>query len=97
MGRTTTVMSNGSGDYAIAFSTAYKIPHEPVDQKYEVPDFIDNSAMTILFQAVEEATQEAIYNSLLAATSVTGYKGRTVEAISIDKLKALLKKANISN
>lgn len=97
MGRTTTVMSNGSGDYAIAFSTAYKIPHEPANQKYEVPDLIDNNAMTILFQAVEEATQEAIYNSLLAATSVTGYKGRTVETVSIDKLKALLKKANISN
>lgn len=97
MGRTTTVMPNGSGDYAIAFSTAYKIPHESVDQKYEVPDLIDNNAMTILFQAVEEATQEAIYNSLIGATSVTGYKGRTAEAISTNKLKVLLKKANISN
>ena len=97
MGRTTNVMSNGSGDYAIAFSTAYKIPHEPASQKNEVPDLIDNSAITILFQAVEEATQEAIYNSLIEATTVTGYKGRTVEAISIDKVKELLKKYNMEN
>ncbi len=92
MGRTTTVMTNGSGDYSIAFSTAYRIPHEPVDGKYRVPDLIDNNAMTILFQAVEEATQEAIYNSLLAADEVNGIKGRTVETISINKLKELLKK-----
>jgi D-aminopeptidase len=97
MGRTTNVMSNGSGDYAIAFSTAYKIPHEPASQKNEIPDLIDNNAITILFQAVEEATQEAIYNSLIAATTVTGYKGRTVEAISIDKVKELLKKYNMEN
>lgn len=97
MGRTTTVMSNGSGDYAIAFATAYKIPHEPADMKYIVPDLIDNNSMTILFQAVEEATQEAIYNSLLAATGVTGYKGRTAEAISIDQLKMLLEKAKTPN
>lgn len=94
MGRTTTVMSNGSGDYAIAFSTAYKIPHEPVNQKYEVPDLIDNNAMTILFQAVEEATQEAIYNSLFAATTITGFKGRVVESISTDRVKKLLLKYN---
>lgn len=91
MGRTTTVMSNGSGDYAIAFSTAYKIPHEPVNQLNVIPNLIDNNAMTILFQAVEEATQEAIYNSLIAATTVKGFKGRTVEAILKEKVKELLK------
>lgn len=91
MGRTTTVMSNGSGDYAIAFSTAYKISHEPANQKYEVPDLIDNNAMTILFQAVEEATQEAIYNSLIAATSVTGYKDRIIQSISFKKIRELFK------
>jgi len=91
MGRTTTVMSNSSGDYAIAFSTAYKIPHEPVNQLNVIPNLIDNNAMTILFQAVEEATQEAIYNSLFAATTVKGFKGRTVEAISKEKVKELLK------
>ncbi|MDQ7818577.1 MAG: P1 family peptidase [Melioribacteraceae bacterium] len=96
MGRTTNVMSNGSGDYAIAFSTAYKIPHEPASQKNEIPDLIDNNAITILFQAVEEATQEAIYNSLFAATTVKGFKGRTIESISIDRVKKLLLKYNIN-
>ncbi len=94
MGRTTTVMSNGSGDYAIAFSTAYKIPHEPANQLNEIPDFIDNNAMTVLFQAVEEATQEAIYNSLFAATTIVGLKGRVVESISADRVKKLLLKYN---
>jgi D-aminopeptidase len=94
MGRTTTVMSNGSGDYAIAFSTAYKIPHEPVNQINEIPDLIDNNAITILFQAVEEATQEAIYNSLFAATTIMGFKGRIAESISIDSVKKLLLKYN---
>lgn len=96
MGRTTTVMSNGSGDYAIAFSTAYKIPHEPVNQLNEIPGLIDNNAMTILFQAVEEATQEAIYNSIFAATTVKGFKGRTVEAISKEKVIELMKQHNIN-
>jgi D-aminopeptidase len=95
MGRTTTVMSNGSGDYAIAFSTAYKIPHEPVNQINEIPFLIDNSAMSTLFQAVEEATQEAIYNSLFSAATTTGFSGRTVESISIEKVKKLLKKYNM--
>ncbi|MEW6508456.1 MAG: P1 family peptidase [Bacteroidota bacterium] len=95
MGRTTTVMSNGSGDYAIAFSTAYKIPHEPVNQKNEIHFLIDNNAMSTLFQAVEEATQEAIYNSLFAAATTTGFSGRTVESISIEKVKKLLKKYNM--
>lgn len=52
--------------------------------------------MTILFQAVEEATQEAIYNSILAATTVKGFKGRTVEASSKEKVKELLKQHNIN-
>ncbi len=94
MGRTTTVMSNGSGDYAIAFSTAYKIPHAPVNQINEIPDLIDNNAMTVLFQAVEEATQEAIYNSLFAATTIVGFKGRVVESISADRVKKFLLKYN---
>jgi D-aminopeptidase len=97
MGRTTTTMSNGSGDYAIAFTTAYKIPHEPQNQMNKIPDLVDNNSMSILFQAVEEATQEAIYNSVLMAASTTGYKGRTVKSIPIEKVKELLKKYNMKN
>jgi D-aminopeptidase len=57
MGRTTTVMSNGSGDYAIIFSTAYRIPYYGDQQTIIIPPLVSNNAMTILFRAVEEATQ----------------------------------------
>ena len=87
MARTTNVMSNGSGDYAIAFSTAYRIPHYP-NGYVEIPPLIPNSRMTQFFQAVEEATQEAIYNSIMMAESMKGYKNRYVAAFPIDSLKA---------
>jgi D-aminopeptidase len=48
--------------------------------------------MSPLFQAVVEATEESIYNSLLKATSVKGYGGREIEALPIEKVKDLLKK-----
>lgn len=90
MGKTTTVMSNGSGDYAIAFTTAYRIPYYTDRQTIDIPSLITNDVMTILFRAVEEATQEAIYNSLFMATTVTGFRGHTVEAIPLEKVKELM-------
>lgn len=90
MGRTTTVMSNGSGDYAIAFSTAYRIPYHTDRQTIDIPPLVSNDAMTIFFRAVEEATQEAIYNSLFMATSITGFRGHTVEAIPLEQVKELM-------
>ncbi|CUS78126.1 Peptidase family S58, partial [Candidatus Kryptonium thompsonii] len=56
-----------------------------------------NPALSPLFQAVVEATEEAIYNSLLKAKTMTGYKGRKVEAIPIDKVMEILKKYNVLN
>lgn len=92
MARTTTVMTNGSGDYAIAFSTAYHIPNDNHKQAIARPAEIANDDMNPFFQAVEEATQEAIYNSLFMATTVTGYRGHTVEAIPIDAVIRICKK-----
>ncbi len=97
MGRTRSVMSNSSGDYAIAFSTAYRIPYINEEQKNKIPPLIDNDSMTILFHAVEEATQEAIYNSLFMATTVKGCKNHTAEAIPIDEVIKLVKKYNMYN
>ncbi len=77
LARTGSAGSHGSGDYAIAFSTARGAAPLP------------NSAMSPLFLAVIEATEEAIYNSLLRATTVTG-RGRTVEAIPIGRLVEIL-------
>jgi D-aminopeptidase len=95
MGRTTSVMSSGSGDYAIAFSTAYRIPHSAEKRTVEVPPLFDNDAMTVLFRGVEEATEEAIYNSLFAAESVTGFQGRRAEKIPLDRVVELIRKYNM--
>jgi len=91
MGRTTTSMTNGSGDYAIAFSTAYAIPHRGQGPTVETPDLIANDLMSDLFRAVEEATEEAIYNSLFAARTTVGHNGNRAEALPIDRVLALLK------
>jgi D-aminopeptidase len=79
LARTGSSYSNGSGDFAIAFSTARTGPPLPTD------------ALSPLFQAALEATEEAVYNSLLRATTVTG-NGTTVEAIPIDRVREVLKK-----
>lgn len=91
MGSTGSSASNGSGDYAIAFSTAPQVRIHMDDKsptrKIEV---LTNDAMSPLFEAVIEATEEAIYNSMFKATTVTG-NGHTVEALPIDKTTEILK------
>jgi D-aminopeptidase len=92
MARTGAAGSNGSGDYAIAFSTAPSLRINPAagkgPRKIEV---LPNDAMSPLFLAVIEATQEAIYNSLFRATTITG-RGHTVEALPIERTLEILKK-----
>ena len=88
LARTGSSMSNGSGDYAIAFSTANRIIASQPVREVKV---LGNDAMSPLFQAVIEATEEAILNSLFRATTVTG-NGRTVEALPIDKVKEIFRK-----
>ena len=79
--------SDGSGDYAIAFSTApeCRVAANPSGISYS-PPVLYNDALSPLFQAVKEATEEAVYNSLFTARTVTGYAGHTVEAIPVDKV-----------
>lgn len=91
MGRTTTYMSAGSGDYSIAFSTAYTIPHKGETSTNSIPDLISNDALSILFKAVEEATQEAIYNSLFMATTMKGYRGREIVALPVTRAIEIMK------
>lgn len=88
LARTGSSMTNGSGDYVIAFSTANRIN---AMQNIRDTKVLGNDAMSPLFQAVIEATEEAIINSILRATTVTG-NGRTVESLPIDKLTEILKK-----
>ncbi len=92
LGRTGAAGSNGSGDYVIAFSTASQTRIRPEDKasprQFEV---LPNDAMSPLFLAVIEATEEAVYNSLLRATTITG-RGHTVEALPLEKTTEILKK-----
>ena len=88
LARTGSSMTNGSGDYAIAFSTQNRIKASEAKRSITV---VGNDAMSPLFQAVIEATEEAIINSLFKATTVTG-NGRTVEALPVDKVREILKR-----
>jgi D-aminopeptidase len=94
LARTGAAGSNGSGDYAIAFSTApeLRIRNLPNtrNQKSNVT-LLSNEAMSPLFLAVIEATEEAIYNSLFRATTMAG-RGHTVEALPIDRTLEILRK-----
>ncbi len=93
LAKTGGIASNGSGDYVIAVSTAKecRIPYQ-TDQKTTTVPLLRNEGMTPLFLAVIEATEEAILNSLFAATDMSGYLNRTVKAIPKEKIIALLKK-----
>ena len=86
LARTGANLSNGSGDYVIAFSTV------PLDSGTR-PSF-SNDAMSPLFQAAIEATEEAIYNALFRATTVSGHRG-TIEALPLDRTLEVLKKYNV--
>jgi len=94
LARTGSFAGNGSGDYALAFSTNPSV-RRPFDAKRLAVNEVANEEMSGLFEAVVEATEEAIYNSLLRATTVTG-SGRTVEALPIDKVKEILQRFNTS-
>jgi D-aminopeptidase len=90
LSRTGAYASNGSGDYVIAFSTANGVrrPTTPGVHTYED---LANGSMSALFEATVEATEEAIYNSLLKAETVTS-NGRTVEALPLEPTLDILKK-----
>jgi D-aminopeptidase len=87
LARTGSSMSNGSGDYVIAFSSV------PVARIGSMPR-IPNDALSPLFQAAIEATEEAIYNSLFLATTVQGYRG-TAEALPLDSTLAILQRHGV--
>lgn len=91
LGRTGGAGTNGSGDYAIAFSTSAALRRRRGSMTARNEVVLPNDAMSPLFLAVIEATEEAILNSLLKATTTTG-NGVTIEALPIDRLKRILRK-----
>jgi D-aminopeptidase len=90
LARTGSTYSNGSGDFAIAFSThpSLRVTNATSPQTRTI---LPTDSVSGLFEAVLEATEEAVDNSLLKATETTG-NGRTIRAIPIDGLEAVLKK-----
>jgi D-aminopeptidase len=91
MARTGSSASNGSGDYVIAFSTSPQLRIRADDKSLtQRVELLTNDAMSPLFEAVIEATEEAIYNSMFRAATTTG-NGHTVEALPIDKVVRILK------
>lgn len=90
LARTGSFLSNGSGDFVIAFSTRNRVPFEPGERTRTVEE-LHNDAMSPLFLAAVESVEEAVYNSLLRATDVSGHAGSRGEAIPIDRLRDLMR------
>ena len=93
LSRTGSFASNGSGDYVIAFSTASSVRRRRGAAVATV-EALANPAMSGLFQAVVEATEESIYNSLLKATTVASRSGAR-EAIPIDAVVEVLRRHGV--
>jgi D-aminopeptidase len=90
LGRTGAAGSNGSGDYVIAFSTSNAVRRK-ADARAIPGGALLNDRTSDLFVAAIEATEEAIYNSLLRATTVEG-NGHRVEALPIEEVRRILKR-----
>lgn len=92
LARTGGIASNGSGDFVIAFSThaAVRIPHEGKGSILQ-QEILKNDAVSPLFLAAIEATEEAILNALFAAETMKGKNGRTIEALPVEKVVKWLK------
>ena len=94
LGRTGSSASNGSGDYVLAFSTA-----DSVRRAFDAPKLdtseLANEQMSAVFQASVEAVEEAIYNAIFMATTISG-NGETVEAIPLDRVRDILRRHGIA-
>jgi D-aminopeptidase len=96
LARTGSYASNGSGDYVIAFSThpGVRKPRESTDPVSSLT--LVNSAMSPLFAAAAEATEEAIYNAIFKATTISSSRG-TLEAVPLPQLMDILTKHGVLN
>jgi D-aminopeptidase len=93
LARTGSFAGNGSGDYVIAFSTATGVRRRS-GEEWTASTEVPNGGMSALFQGVVEATEEAIYNSILKATTVSGM-GRTADAIDVADVVRVLEAFNV--
>ena len=93
LARTGSAASNGSGDYVVAFSTSPLVRRNP-DLALASAQEVGNEAMSAVFQAVVEATEEALYNALLMATPVSSRSGR-VNPLPVDSVRMLLRSRGV--
>jgi D-aminopeptidase len=91
LGRTGSAYSNGSGDFAIAFSTSPEMRSRFNETAPRTRQVLPVDATSTFFEAALEATEEAVYNSLFAATNVRSTSG-SADAIPVDRVRELLKK-----
>ena len=90
LARTGAVAYHGSGDVALAWSTANRLPHYPKEAVLSVK-VLSDFHLDPLFEAVAEATEEAVVNVLLAGKTTVGREGNTVHALPVDRLIKILK------
>jgi D-aminopeptidase len=89
-------MTHGSGDYVIAFSTHPGVRTLHSDSTaLETKTALRDSALSPLFQATRESTEEAVVNSLLRATITTGFRGRVLEAVPIDRVVEICRRYGV--
>lgn len=93
LSRTGSSAANGSGDYAVAFSTSASV-RRPSGARRLVTTELANGETSALFQATIEATEEAVYNSLFTAQTTAG-NGHTVEAIPLDRVREVLSRYGV--
>ena len=91
LARTGTISNHGSGDIFLAFSTGNRVPHYAKPLTYSMT-VVPDSHLNPIFEAAEEATEEAILNALAMATTMVGRDGNTAYALPLDRLAAIMKK-----
>lgn len=94
LARTGSIMNNSSGDYVIAFSTAKEV-RQVTNRTIVSGETLPNSKMDPLFRAAVEATEEAVYNSLFKATTISGRDGRFCEALPIERTLEICRKHGV--
>lgn len=92
LARTGSICAGGSGDFVIAFSTAYTIPDRPSDLVFQHPVLLEQPIMSLLGTAVIESTEEAILNSLFLAHTVVGRDGNTRHALPVNDVLAVMQR-----
>ncbi len=93
LARTGAIAANGSGDFALAFSTTRRIARYSEQSIIKLPE-LHSDRVNLFFQATAEATEEAILNSIFMAHTVEGRDGNTIHAFPIDECKSILERLN---